>query len=182
MPVLLGGLLKAHDTKGPAETPVKRSWVYTDALRSAAMDGILMQFPPTHPFMPLQALRATIKTAQEAPDKLESVVTDLFAAAWQAGHDLSTWKTVAGVLANHALPFSEEACNSQEIKDTLRANTEAAVKAGAFGVPSYGLADGTVLWGHDRLEHLEYILSNGDPVDRELLAEALTTPWGFNPK
>lgn len=178
LPVLLGGLLKAHDLKGPAEIPVKRRWVYTDALRIASMEGILMQFPPTHPFMPLPALRATLKTAQDAPEKLDLVIGDLFAAAWQAGHDLSNWKTIAGVLANHGLKFSEEACNSPEIKAVLRQNTEQAVGAGVFGVPSFGL-EGSVLWGQDRLSQLDYLLTHGDPLDPELAAEALATPSGL---
>ncbi|PKL78220.1 MAG: 2-hydroxychromene-2-carboxylate isomerase [Candidatus Melainabacteria bacterium HGW-Melainabacteria-1] len=182
VPVLFGGLLQANGHKGPAEIPAKRSWVYADALRSAAIDGIMLQFPPTHPFNPLPALRATLKTAADAPEKLELVIGDLFAAAWQAGHDLSQFKTVAGVLANHGLPFSEADCNSPEIKAALRNNTDSALAAGVFGVPSYGLEDGTRLWGHDRLAQLDYILSHGDPLDRELLAEALATPWGIEPR
>ena len=73
VPVLFGGLLKHMGTLGPAEIPAKRTWVYTDALRSAAIQGIMMQFPPTHPFKPLAALRATVKVARDAPDKLEAV-------------------------------------------------------------------------------------------------------------
>lgn len=178
VPVLLGGLLKAHDHKGPAEIPLKRNWVYTDALRSAAMAGVMMQFPPSHPFKPLPALRATLKVAQAAPAKLDLVITDLFAAGWQAGHELGNFKTVAGVLANHGLSFSEEEINAPEIKAALHANTQAALAAGVFGVPSFGL-DGQILWGNDRIPHLDYILTHGDPLDPELAAEALATPWGL---
>lgn len=178
VPVFLGGLLKHHQLLGPAEIPIKRQWVYRDALRIAVMEGLLMQFPPVHPFLPLNALRATIKTAQDAPDKLELVIEDLFAAAWQAGHDLSSWRTVAGVLANHALSFSEEDCHAPEIKQLLRENTDAAIKAGVFGVPSFEL-EGQIFWGHDRISHLDYILSEGDPLDPDLLAEALASPSGI---
>lgn len=178
VPVLLGGLLKSVDQKGPAEIPLKRAWVYTDALRSAAMAGIMMQFPPLHPYNPLAALRATVQVAQEAPEKLELLITDLFAASWQAGHDLSKWKTVAGVLANHGLPCSEEAIQAPSIKDGLRCKTEEALAAGVFGVPSFGL-EGQVFWGHDRIAHLDYLLRYGDPLDPGLLAEALATPSGI---
>lgn len=178
VPVLFGGMLKHNGTLGPAEIPVKRKWVYTDALRSAAMDGIMMQFPPTHPFNPLHALRATVLVAQEAPDKLDVVITDLFAAAWQASHDLSTWKTVAGVLANHGLSLTEEACSSVDVKTKLRQNTDEAINKGVFGVPSFALGD-QIFWGHDRIAHLDYILRHGDPLDHELAAEALATPSGI---
>lgn len=178
IPLLFGGLLKHNGSLGPAEIPAKRIWVYTDALRSAAMDGILMQFPPTHPFKPLTALRATVKTAQDAPHKLETVISDLFAAAWQAGHDLSNWKTIAGVLANHGLSFSEQDVNADAVKDALRAHTEQAIARGVFGVPTFGLGE-TLLWGHDRISHLDHILRHGDPLDQELLAEALSVPFGI---
>ncbi|MEZ0370061.1 MAG: 2-hydroxychromene-2-carboxylate isomerase [Candidatus Sericytochromatia bacterium] len=177
VPVLFAGMLKEYGQLGPAEIPAKRAWVYTDTLRCAAMAGIMMQYPPTHPFKPLAALRATVKTAREAPDKLEMLISDLFAAAWQAGHDLGQWKTVAGVLANHALSYTEAACNADEVKEALRVNTEQAIAAGVFGVPSFGLED-LILWGHDRIPHLDYILRHGDPLDPALAAEALATPWG----
>lgn len=178
VPVFFGGMLKHHNLLGPAEIPVKRNWVYTDVLRAAAMEGLMMQFPPTHPFNPLYALRATVLVAQQAPDKLDVVITDLFAAAWQASHDLSLWKTVAGVLANHGLSFTEEACNRSAVKDQLRQNTEAAIQQGVFGVPSFKL-DNQILWGHDRIAHLDYMLTHGDPIDLELVAEALATPAGI---
>lgn len=177
VPVVLGGLLKAHQLKGPAEVPVKRAWVYTDALRIAAIEGVMMQFPPTHPFRSLTALRATYKVSREAPEKLEQVVSDLFAAGWQAGHDLSNWKTIAGVLANHGLSYTEESVLADDIKSGLRELTEAAQLAGVFGVPSFGLGD-QLFWGQDRLGQLDYLLTHGDPLDPGLVAEALATPAG----
>ncbi|MGH6623825.1 MAG: DsbA family protein, partial [Burkholderiaceae bacterium] len=56
-PVLLPGLLSAHGTKGPAETPSKREYTMRDVLRTAARHGLTVKGPPTHPFNPLRALR-----------------------------------------------------------------------------------------------------------------------------
>ena len=45
------------------------------------------------------------------------------------------------------------------LKDTLRLNTETAVAAGVFGVPSY-LAGGEVFWGTDALDFFKAWLAD----------------------
>ncbi len=41
--------------------------------------------------------------------------------------------------------------NTQEIKDTLKAQTDEAIKRGIFGAPSFTVDD-ELFWGNDRLE------------------------------
>jgi 2-hydroxychromene-2-carboxylate isomerase len=41
---------------------------------------------------------------------------------------------------------------SDEIKASLRAQTEEAAAAGIFGAPSFVASDGELFWGNDRLE------------------------------
>lgn len=175
VPVLLGGLLKAHNNIGPAEIPSKRAWVYADSLRTAALDGVYLSFPPEHPFNPLLALRLTHWVAREAPEHLEDLISDCFAAAWQAAQVITDPRTLAGILSHHGMSYRDEDVQSPEIKAALRSATEEAATAGVFGVPTFQLGD-TLLWGHDRLGQLESILKDGDPLDRELLAEALAVP------
>ncbi|MDG1274928.1 MAG: DsbA family protein, partial [Alphaproteobacteria bacterium] len=43
---------------------------------------------------------------------------------------------------------AETAMSTEEVKSTLRINTEAAIQAGVFGVPTF-LIDGQVFWGAD---------------------------------
>src|SRR4051794_39152535 len=58
IPVLFAGLLDAHGTKGPAETPAKRVYTFRDAYRKAPRAGLPpLRPPPSHPFNPLLALR-----------------------------------------------------------------------------------------------------------------------------
>jgi 2-hydroxychromene-2-carboxylate isomerase len=46
-----------------------------------------------------------------------------------------------------------------EVKDRLRAETAAAVAAGAFGAP-WIIVDGEPFWGADRLPQIERWLAN----------------------
>ncbi len=57
-PILFAGLLKAHETKGPAEIPAKRAYLAKDLQRKAhALAVPPLVWPPAHPFNPLVALR-----------------------------------------------------------------------------------------------------------------------------
>ena len=72
-PILFAGLLDRLGNKGPAEIPAKRRFTYRHALWRARQKGLLLQFPPSHPFNPLPALRlcvaagATVDTEGATP-------------------------------------------------------------------------------------------------------------------
>ena len=51
-----------------------------------------------------------------------------------------------------------------EIKQQLRLNTDAALAAGVFGVPSMLVVD-ELFFGYDDFEHPERFLSGNDPLD-----------------
>src|SRR5512140_3653821 len=59
VPVLFAALLDAAGTKGPAEIPAKRGYVFKDVLRSAHRLRVPLVPPPAHPFNPLLALRVS---------------------------------------------------------------------------------------------------------------------------
>ena len=79
-PVLFAGLLEHWGQLGPAEIPPKRAWVYRDAFRYAALNGIPLVGPPVHPFNPLTALRMSLAVAAGADQP--RVIDALFHAAW----------------------------------------------------------------------------------------------------
>jgi len=54
----------------------------------------------------------------------------------------------------------ETALGTPELKEQLRAATEAAGKAGVFGSP-FMIVDGEQFWGFDRFTQLEAFLKNG---------------------
>jgi len=55
------------------------------------------------------------------------------------------------------------AAQSPEAKERLRAQTDAAIGRGVFGVPSM-VVDDEIFWGFDDLGHLEVFLRGEDPL------------------
>ena len=172
VPVLLAGFLGHYGHKGPAEIAPKRVYVYKDCLRQGALHGVPVVPPPSHPFNPLLALRVSgLDLGEEARGKL---VDALFAAAWggddRHGRDLSDPAVVASIATSVGLDGADlvRQAGLPHNKGRLRADTDAAIAAGVFGVPSM-LAGGELFWGTDSLEHLDRYLAGHDPVDPALL-------------
>lgn len=146
-PVLFAALLEHWKHLGPAEIPPKRIHTYRLVLFEAQRRGIPFRLPPTHPFNPLKPLR--LLAALDGAPRAVRIVMDRI---WRDGLDLSLkedWDatcTALGVDPDHAV----ESMNAAETKAKLRANTEAAVAAKVFGVPTLQIAD-ELFWGADAL-------------------------------
>ena len=65
-PLLLAGLLDANGQKGPAEIEAKRRFTYRHVLWLARQQGVVLRFPPAHPFNPLPTLRAIVAAGSTA--------------------------------------------------------------------------------------------------------------------
>lgn len=164
MPVVLGALLGANGQKGPAEIPSKRVYVFKDTTRSASLLGVPLVPPPTHPFNPLLALR--VSSLPMSDEARAALVTALFRGCWGgARRELSSPTAVAELASGVGLdgPALVAAAASDENKARLRAQTDAALALGAFGVPSMFVED-ELFWGFDSLGHLERRLQGVDPV------------------
>ena len=61
VPVLLGGLLRATNNKGPAEIPAKRSHIYQFCIWQAEKLGIPFRFPEHHPFITVAPQRLLLE-------------------------------------------------------------------------------------------------------------------------
>jgi 2-hydroxychromene-2-carboxylate isomerase len=175
VPVLFAGLLEAHGQRGPAEIPAKRAWMLRDVLRKGARLGLGLQPPLSHPFNPLLGLR--LASLPLAAQRRRALVDRLFRAAWCESLAIYDPTVVTGLLAGIGLdgPALVTACNAPDIKQALRAQTEAAVAAGVFGVPSVR-ADAELFWGYDDLPHLESFLRGDDPLDHSALSAWLQVP------
>lgn len=165
VPVLFAALLKASSRPGPAEVPAMWRWMYGNVLRKGALHGIPMKPPPSHPFNPLIALRAASLPMQES--ERTTAIDALFRAVWAGGPGVEEEETVAAVLSAAGLDGAGlvERARTQEAKDRLRRQTEEAIAAGAFGVPTM-IVDRELFWGHDDLEFLDRFLEGKDPLPR----------------
>jgi 2-hydroxychromene-2-carboxylate isomerase len=163
VPTLFAALLQSSGTLGPAEIPNKRVYIFKDVLRIAALLGVKVEPPRSHPFNPLLALR--VAGLPMEPDARRRVVDALYGAVWGGGGGLESREDVARALGGAG--FDGEAmlarAAEQEAKERLRTATDRAIAAGVFGVPTV-VADGEVFWGCDSFPHLERFLEGKDPV------------------
>jgi 2-hydroxychromene-2-carboxylate isomerase len=157
-PVLFAGLLQHWGHKGPAEIEPKRAWTFRHVQWLAQHHGIPMQTPAMHPFNPLPLLRLGLACAPKGGTPNRQVVESLFAHVWLGGGDASDAGRLAALAASLA-PGRDP--TGEEVKQELRAHTDAAVVHGLFGVPSFEL-DGRIFWGLDSLEMLRAAML-GDP-------------------
>ncbi|HEY1957256.1 MAG TPA: 2-hydroxychromene-2-carboxylate isomerase [Polyangiaceae bacterium] len=157
VPTLLAPLLAHGATKGPAEIPAKRMYMFFDVLRSAHVLGVTIAPPSSHPFNPLVALRAASLDMTAAEKR--RLVDVLYAAVWVNGHGVETPEKVAAIATRAGLDGEEivRRASEQSAKDRLRKQTDDAIGAGVFGVPTM-IADGEMFWGVDSLPHLERFL------------------------
>jgi 2-hydroxychromene-2-carboxylate isomerase len=167
IPVLFAGLLEAHGTSGPAEIPAKRRYLFSDVLRIARRLGVPLQPPPAHPFNPLLALRIT--SLPMPADQRRALIDALYAATWAGGTGVTDPSEVARVASSLGLDgdaMIAEAATAAA-KDRVRRQTDEAIAAGVFGVPSI-LVDGELFWGYDSFANLEAFLRNEGAISAEL--------------
>jgi 2-hydroxychromene-2-carboxylate isomerase len=171
VPVLFAGLLKAHGNLGPAEVPVKRDYTFRDVMREAARRGLPFAGPPGHPFNPLMALRMC--TALDEDEARRSLALALMSACWERGEDISDSTVLARLASDAGFDGAAlvERAATPTVKQALAASTDAAIRDGIFGVPTFRV-DGELFWGGDRIETLLWRLDGG-AIDEAKLAAFL---------
>ena len=152
-PVLFAGFLKHHGQLGPAEIAPKRDWTYRQVLWLAHAHGVPMQMPAAHPFHPLALLRLALACG-EGGRVNRYVAETIFRHVWRGGADAADTARLAALQAQ-LQPKRDPA--GEEVKAELKANTEAAIARGLFGVPTCEV-DGKAFWGFDGLAMLRAFL------------------------
>lgn len=141
VPIVFGAVLAAHGQKGPAEIPGKREFTYRHVLWQARQEGVALRFPPAHPFNPLAALRLCV-----AAGSTVAAVDTLFDWIWKDGRAGDSMDALAPVAA--ALDIDPASAQDEAAKAQLRANTEMAIAAGVYGVPTLAVGE-DLFWGND---------------------------------
>jgi len=149
VPIVLGAVLKHHGQLGPAEIRGKREFTYRFAQWTAEREGVPFRFPPAHPFNPISALRLVIAAGTTWP-----AVTAVFEHIWKHGHAGDDAETLEGVARAIGIDDVVAAVSRDDIKAALRANTEAAIAVGVFGVPTLRIGD-ELFWGDDSTAMIE---------------------------
>lgn len=171
-PVLFAGMLDAIGGKGPAEIPSKRIFTYEFCTWFAASRGIPFRMPALHPFNPLRYLRLILALGSRP-----EVVSIVFDALFSAGADPeaeSTWQELLGRLG---LTDASSLIETPAVKQELRRNTDEALAAGVFGVPTL-LVDGHLFWGVDALPMLADYLAEPRIMETPAMQAARQIPMG----
>ena len=169
VPTLFAGLLGAHGQLGPAEIPAKAAWMFRNNLRMAALLGVPLNAPQHHPFNPLLSLR--VSSAPETEDERARAITALFRAVWVDRLHVSEPTVVERVLDGAGLPGAELVARAQSApaRERLRADTDAAIARGVFGVPTLVVGD-ELFWGYDDFPFLAQHLAGNDPLTPDAVA------------
>ncbi|MFD0669470.1 2-hydroxychromene-2-carboxylate isomerase [Ramlibacter sp. MAHUQ-53] len=148
-PVLFAGMLKHHGQLGPAEIAPKRDWTYRQVLWQAHRHGIELRMPASHPFNPLPLLRLALACGEGG--RINRYVAEtVLRHVWRGGADAADPQRLAA-LTQALQPARDPA--GEAVKAELKANTDEAIAAGAFGVPTFAV-DGRLFWGFDSLPML----------------------------
>jgi 2-hydroxychromene-2-carboxylate isomerase len=156
-PVLFAAFLKHYGQLGPAEVAPKRDWTYREVLWTARANGIPMQMPAAHPFNPLALLRLALACGDKGLVN-RHVAETVLRHVWRGGADALDASRL-DALKQSLQPKRDPA--SDEVKRELKANTDAALARGLFGVPTME-ADDKLFWGFNALPMLRAYLED-DP-------------------
>lgn len=172
VPILFAGLLKHYGHKGPAEIPPKRVFMYRQLVWMSGRLGIPFKVPPTHPFNPIHALRLVL-----AAGPTRGHVETAFDMAWAEGRDLEEPAALEELARRLHIEDARAVLADEQVKAKLKANTDAAIAAGVFGVPTFRLED-TRFWGQDSLEMMLDYLKDPTLFGRGEMLRVSTLPEG----
>jgi 2-hydroxychromene-2-carboxylate isomerase len=165
-PILFAALLDHWGQLGPAEIAPKRAFTYAQVSWLARRQGVKLNVPEAHPFNPLKLLRLALHLGCT-----RDVVARLFAFVWQDGHIPENEMAWRDLVRELGVTDAEAAIARPEIKATLRKNTDEAIAAGVFGVPTLVVATMTgsekTFWGNDATQMVLDYLADPEPFRRD---------------
>jgi 2-hydroxychromene-2-carboxylate isomerase len=172
-PVVLGALLKHYGQLGPAEIPPKRLQTYRMCVWKARERDIPFHFPPAHPFNSLALLRIAA-----AFDADKEAVRTIFDFVWKEGRDPQSEQSLAVLCERLAIADVDALIERTNAREKLRRNTETAIAAGVFGVPTLALGD-ELFWGTEALPMAKVYLLNPNLFDEDEMRLIAHLPSGI---
>ncbi|MDY7534507.1 2-hydroxychromene-2-carboxylate isomerase [Pseudomonas sp. Bout1] len=159
-PMLLGGVFKATGNVSPVTIPAKGRYMLQDLARYAQRYNVPLKFNPHFPINTLMLMRAVTGIQMRQPERFLDFIDGLFRALWVQGRHLGDPAVVAAVLAEHGFDPEEVLALTQDddVKATLKDNTEHAIQRGVFGAPTLFVGN-QLFFGQDRLEFVREALS-----------------------
>ena len=159
IPVLIGGVFKATNNVSPMVALKgvlnKSEYQQLETRRFLARHGITdFRMNPHFPINTLQLMRGAIVAQQLGigPAYIDAV----FHAIWVDEKNMGDTEIVAEVLGNTSIPAEDilKGSADPDVKQRLISNTEASVRRGNFGSPTFFVGD-EMYFGKDRLGDVE---------------------------
>lgn len=172
VPIAFGAVLNHTGTLGPAEVPGKREFMYRHIVWQAERAGIALKFPPAHPFNPLVALRLCI-AAGTTWESIEAI----FDHIWRDGRAAVSASDLTEIARRLGIDDAEKAAADPTVKAQLRANTDNAIAAGVFGVPTLRVG-GEMFWGNDTSAMVEEWLDHPQRFASDEYRRVQSLPYG----
>ena len=158
-PVLVGGIFNTvnknvYAAREDMNAPRNR-YMLKDVQDNARQAGLDIVFPPkVFPINSVKAMRGCLWIAQDAAAQAHylAFVEAVFAAYFTREEDISQDDVLTAICAQVGIDAAAflQGISQPEIKDQLKANTEEAIKRGAFGSPTFFVGD-DMYFGNDRL-------------------------------
>lgn len=158
-PVLVGGIFNSvnkgiYAAREDMNSP-KNRYMLKDVKDSAREAGLQIAFPPkVFPVNSVKAMRGCIWIAQDAQaqSRYLAFVEATFAAYFTREEDISQDDVLAAICQQAGIDAAafQAGISQPAIKDQLKANTDEAIRRGAFGSPTFFVGD-DMYFGNDRL-------------------------------
>ncbi|BBO22243.1 MAG: hypothetical protein AMXMBFR31_05020 [Candidatus Desulfobacillus denitrificans] len=161
-PMLLGVVFQKTGQPLLVNVPLKGEYSLRDFARSARYHGVPFNFPAKFPLSTVSAARAYYWLHGQDCAKARQFARAAFRAYWVDGRDISDLAVLQEIAAGLGVDPAALAAGvaTPEIKERLRAETEAALAKGMCGAPWF-VVDGEPFWGADRLPQIEKWLQTG---------------------
>lgn len=159
-PVLLGAIFKGTDNVTPISHEKKRHFLFADIRRTMAFELNFPQFQIAKgfPANSLKAMRLITALQDKYPQKMVPAVYSLYRSIWSGVTDVHSMEECTDVLIKDKVLQREEAdllvklVDTDVIKKKLIANTQMALKHGAYGAPTFIVPVQDIINSHDNLK------------------------------
>ncbi|NJD88555.1 MAG: 2-hydroxychromene-2-carboxylate isomerase [Betaproteobacteria bacterium] len=161
-PILLGPVFKAVGTAPLTTMPIKGEYSKLDFARTARWHKVPFRLPEKFPVGTQVAARAFYLIADADPALARDFARRVYRAYFAEGRDVADPAVVMELAAAAGADVAAlaEPLKGEAIKERVRAEVDAAMRAGVFGSP-YFIVDGEPFWGVDRIPVMEEWIRTG---------------------
>lgn len=161
-PILLGPIFKAVGTAPLTMLPIKGEYSRHDFARMARYHKVPFRLPEKFPVGTQVAARAFYLIQDADPARARDFAHRVFRAYYAEGRDVADPAVVMALAAAAGADPAAiaEPLKGEAVKERVKGEVEAAMRAGVFGSPHF-VVDGEPFWGVDRIPVMEEWMRTG---------------------